>query len=631
MLDKLDKLEERINHFFTKGKNANERCFDFFLRSVTFFIILLAVLLYGGLVHAETSVDTNDYETMNEEYFFTYTELNNHYSGSSASNVYPEINQGFMSNYPPLWSEDRIGNYVSQISGIALNNESSIIDSDYKKYYALFLQIDTGTSEGICRCNLISIYSKDIPLIINDGLTVFNSSLSHWSIYSEYSYVINNTDFQINYANQYLPFQLKGNTKTEVSEGGLHTINGDVTGYLFGCDCNIYSLMYSNIYSGTTSSSKLYSSVSDMVEAIYDDSVTDKPFNLNPKAEQINPEPEPEEPQESNANHLYFKDVEIALTSQGETMNVLSSSVVVGVDVDDWVKNHMNDYYVYINYHVNMKDSAIDYKDPTSGFSQVLPLSTFYNDAYTYGINELFHQLPLSGNYNNFYEYYQHIKQEHTVETKTRGKGWNTYGLIPSLLERIGYNIGEYKTTYSTASNYQIWDFNLEVSVCLTTNPTLGSDVSGLYTKKFDLLNGGQSVTKADGLVNPDPWTGPTDPQANPFGSGSANANGGVIQNNNQNVNINIDNRFKNAVSGGVNDEDTDNTVDNMKKVFDEFKGGLKTISESSMDEDGNPNGFLSLLEHTYNFIPGINYIKTAIIVIVALAVILFILKVLLF
>ena len=68
-----------------------------------------------------------------------------------------------------------------------------------------------------------------------------------------------------------------------------------------------------------------------------------------------------------------------------------------------------------------------------------------------------------------------------------------------------------------------------------------------------------------------------------------------------------------------------------MKKVFDEFKNGLGVINESSMDSEGNPNGFLSLLSHTYEFIPGINYIKTAIAVIVALAVILFILKVLLF
>ena len=54
----LDKISDKIDYMFRRSKNADERCFDFFLRSITFFIILLVVLFYGTFAHADESYIT---------------------------------------------------------------------------------------------------------------------------------------------------------------------------------------------------------------------------------------------------------------------------------------------------------------------------------------------------------------------------------------------------------------------------------------------------------------------------------------------------------------------------------------------------------------------------------------------
>ena len=46
---------DKIDYLFKRGKNADERCYDFFIRTVTFLLITLIVLCYGSFVHADGS------------------------------------------------------------------------------------------------------------------------------------------------------------------------------------------------------------------------------------------------------------------------------------------------------------------------------------------------------------------------------------------------------------------------------------------------------------------------------------------------------------------------------------------------------------------------------------------------
>ena len=99
---------------------------------------------------------------------------------------------------------------------------------------------------------------------------------------------------------------------------------------------------------------------------------------------------------ETNANHLYFKDVQVGITCTSANQDLISSQVVVGVSVDDWVLNHINDYYVFCQYTFHMKDSYTGSSDPQFTVTKVVPLNAFMNDGYCYSIYDLWQE----GNFN---------------------------------------------------------------------------------------------------------------------------------------------------------------------------------------------------------------------------------------
>ena len=133
-------------------------------------------------------------------------------------------------------------------------------------------------------------------------------------------------------------------------------------------------------------------------------------------------------------------------------------------------------------------------------------------------------------------------------------------------------------------------------------------------------------------MQNSDPWTGEETPQVDPYVPDVGSSTGGnQINNNNQTVNINLDNRFSNMIGPGATNEDYDGVIDNIQRLLRTFKQSLGVINEAGIDSDGNPNGFIALIHSTYNVLPGMEYFEMGIAIVVALLVILFIIKALVF
>jgi hypothetical protein len=612
MIDKLDKLEERINHFFTKGKNANERCFDFFLRSLTFFIILLFVLLYGTLANADESYTTLGAEGLSTEVFVS-SELEEWLAEQNLTT----------SDLTTVGIASGLQSYPFTISDLAnLKIPSSITYNDITytpEQYNIFLTRGNVSDGGVDYLTCYCVVGENL-VVGNGGLTVYNFESSGIGIFA----------CAINPRN--LNSLWSGNpiyTQTQGVNNGSNGFDPSITYQYFNVPTPVYYA--SNEFYTLLNDSTVDSNVrTDFPYQYYH--YPDNVFQLNYHYA-INHPVEPEVPTEGPEHHLYFKNVQIGMSAFSTETPLLNSSYIVGVDVDNYVKNNMDKFYVFITYHIHYKDNV----EVNTAFNEVQPLAVFYNNAYVKGVNEIFSNSPVtSGLYTNFYSFYQHVKSSDATYFEVMNDvNKNMNSVFPSLTQVKDFMTGVFKVREYNSANTpnvpHLQQFYIDVSVVMSDTPNVSQNVGGVYTQRFDFINGTTSVMKSDGLVNQNPFEGEPSDIPDPFlQNGSANGNGSVVQNNNQTVNINLNNNVS-SITGGVSDEDSDNTVDNMKKVFDEFKNGLNVINESSMDSEGNPRGFIALLSHTYEFIPGVNYIAIAIGVIVALAVILFILKVLLF
>lgn len=618
----LDKLDNDIDFLFRRGKRANERCYDFFIRTITFLILALIVLCYGSFAHASENYGTF-FGGVQYDYFLKFEDVYNHYLEYDRQDsifAMPSSGIGFIMSNPhslgPFKTEDSYNNIVNfvdtkyQITG----------NENYKYSYTVLKRRANGEFSGNVEFSIYKFYSNSECFIVCNNTntsataptyTVSNMDNSDMFIRSFSLNYASNSDYHVNFNSE--------NTSSSF------TLSPNGKGEIYFCDMPLYHMLYSN---DGSSGNLTYKTMDSMIAGIRSKDVT---IQLNPYLEVLNPQ-EPESPEtESNANHMYFQNVKMGLTAQGENNNLSSSSLVVGCEVDDYIKNHMPEYKVYISCEVHYKDSVYT-KNVTYG--ELLPLSLFYNQAYVKGLSELFSNMPWESPYANFYSYYRHLGDDYNVFTKNVS-GKNGTLNIPTLIDILKFTSGFYQLDTSTShvpNDFNINTFQLDVSVVITDSDTFDTK-SGVFTQRFDFLNGNTSILKADALVNENPWEGVSEPTADPFPNGSAggSSNGSVVQNNNQTVNVNIDNGFS-VVNGGADGEDYDNTIDNIRNLLGEFKNGIGVISEASVNsETGQPNGFLGLLESTYSFIPGMNYFVIAIAIICALAVILFIIKVLLF
>lgn len=335
--------------------------------------------------------------------------------------------------------------------------------------------------------------------------------------------------------------------------------------------------------------------------------------------------PDPVPDKESAVNNLYFEDVQVGISSLNSNSDIIGNNYIVGVDVSDFVKNNIDDFYVKILITIRLKDSDLSINDPITSFNIELPCKYFLNQVYTVPISEVFANAPISGNYSNFLDYYRHIQSTHSVRTTSTLLG-DRSGIFPTILNTLDYAIGFYDVSYSTVNDYQIFDFDSDVYVFLGAR-SLNNRTSAPYTKHFDFLNGSENITNGSGLVNYEPWEGEEDPQnqldpyvpSYPSGGNNNNVSGG-------NTSVVVNNNGGKVPLNAHSQTELNNIIvryGQLTNTFNEFFMGLANQSQD--------NNFLSVIEETLPMIPGINFMVACACMALGLAVILLVLKVLLF
>lgn len=328
---------------------------------------------------------------------------------------------------------------------------------------------------------------------------------------------------------------------------------------------------------------------------------------------------------ESAANNLYFEDVQVGISSLNSNSDIIGNNYIIGVDVSDFVKNNIDDFYVKILITIRLKDSDLSINDPITSFNIELPCKYFLNQVYTVPISEVFANAPISGNYSNFLDYYRHIQSTHSVRTTSTLLG-DRSGIFPTILNTLDYAIGFYDVSYSTVNDYQIFDFDSDVYVFLGAR-SLNNRTSAPYTKHFDFLNGSENITDGSGLINYDPWEGEEDPQnqldpyvpSYPSGGNNNNISGG-------NTSVVVNNSGGKVPLNAHSQTELNNIIvryGNLTKTFNDYFMGLANQSQD--------NNFLTVIEETLPMIPGINFMVACACMALGLAVILLVLKVLLF
>lgn len=621
-------MSDKIDYLFRRGKNADERTYDFFIRTVTFLILALIILCYGSFVHADSNVVGGSVGTGNIVEVTTLDNAITEYNDTYGSNVYnPLLGSHLYYTYPdrPYMSESFLLSYAfpTSVSGrvyLGAANAWVNVEADSDSYYMLVVPCNRSFYiEGSGNYDFSTSDTKcSFEIFFVDKV---NQYIEQRSVNGCYIRNFDTTKTYTACPTVAVSYDTSNNSYTYGVVDSSKSGNGIDLGSIVYTNAPVFS-KGSNITSSQFSNTN-YDSIIN-TESGNDYFTQNNPLILNGTfnndgSSNINT-PEVE----SNKNHMAFDNVQIGISSLQDGQNLDSASVIVGCSVDDWINNNIDYYSVKVTYTIGGKFRSLS--PWTFDYYEVMPLKTFTNNVYIKSMHDIFVGM---GYYNS--NTYQGVNESYIVDSDLSYNGG-----FPSLLNKTGNlivkSIGTYRANKKD-DNVQLIldDYYLNVDVVL-----IASDVqepSGNFSKKFDFIRGNESIINSDGLQNSDPWTGEEIPQVDPYVPDVGNSTGGgyQINNNNQTVNINLDNRFQNIVSGGANSDDYDDTIDNIKSLFGTFKESLAVMGDSTLDQNNQPNGFVGLLQSSYSFIPGMPYYILGIVIIVALCVLLFIIKALVF
>lgn len=598
----IDKFMDRV---FLHNKNADERLWDFILRSATFFILLIIIMMSGLKVCASNSGN----RTISDIYDIDFSLL-------------PVSTENSL-----LWRSDEYTSLLAQYTDITYN--SNYHPPYQVTGYTTNMEVPSQLYMDNCYnwycwagAGMEGFYVYSIPKhIIDDGICIWTRNGfyatedftyytgSQW--YGNQTYPLGAQTFDSSTVHQLSNDQYCSTANAYFSNCPMWT--GDLTDPLYtGLDID-----YDDIISRIQSS--------DFEESY-------ELFNCNYFLYgDIMIQPWEERPEkESNNNHLYFKDVQVGITCTSANQDIVSSQVVVGVSVDDWVLNHINDYYVFCQYTFHMKDSYTGSADPNFTVTKVVPLNAFMNDGYCYSVYDLWQE-------GNFINYYNMINSTYKVKVRSKYETFNK-GLMPTLINWVTYGFADYylDSIDHIENAYEVFDFGLDVNVILS-NGALGGNgnISKPYTKEFDFLRGTASVTNAEGLRNHNPWTGESDPQANPIipnsggsSNGNGNGDGATAIAYGGNVNVTINNGL-----GGNSDDITDtsptNSIREYLDALNEMKSSINEFTVVEEDAQGNKT-FLAFMKDTLDGFPIMEEMVNVIKIIIGVCLIVIVIKLLL-
>ena len=280
----LDLISDKIDYLFRRGKNAEDRCYDFFIRTVTFLLITLIVLCYGSFVHADSSFPVAvgvDLSKISNTWLFNNIDASNfcvEYYGENVvdSQYIPTYSHEWVKNLPFDSSYDISSNYIVVYDCNSTNNSWVVVCTIPKNLI----------SDGH-----VIFYCGDSCKWVSDG----NYSMNFYVVNQSYT----------------------------IYETGIYNITSGLGSWNMGSDYYNKKTVFSNmpLYCGDFSVNGFNSLVSndfeDDVNNLYnmnyycfpDLDLCSGAYISNGVGEVI---PEIEE---SNANHNYLNDIQIGLTS----------------------------------------------------------------------------------------------------------------------------------------------------------------------------------------------------------------------------------------------------------------------------------------------------------------------------
>lgn len=576
-----------LDRVILHNKNADERLFDLILRFITFVLLIIIIWIYADLTHVKAAgLTLAQYYNIDFEkllYNNTNSLLWTSEEYVNALNEYTNIN--YDSNYHP--------NFIatSYVTNRELPDEFIIDDC-----YAFYCWASSG---------LNGWYVFYIPKSLID---------SHQVIYTQYGfYALNDFTFYSgsiwNGSTVYAP-----DSFTFSSSGGVHHMSVDqycstANCYFSNCPCWTGTSLDSNSIGGPINWGGVIDrlSVNNFIDS-------DSLFNCNYFLYDgilSNPWGNDEELRESNANHLYLNDIQVGLSCDSKGQDLRSSNVLIGVDFDDWISNHVNEFQLRVKYTFDFSGYWNNVASPYNGSYSTIQfanISTFKNGIYSYGISEIANDSGFP--YNNLA----------SMECRVTSQSEPYLGLFPNIYQTTQRYISNwYQCIYPLASsNIRIENYTLTVECSLYS----GLDYGGTYVKEFDFLTGSESVKRADILNNNNPWLGDPEPQL-PSNVPEGNINYGSGSNNNFNVQVYSEHKVPMNVQ---NRQELQDTLNNYNEATETFINTFRSFADSN-----NQNNFLYMISDTYGHLPGVNYIVSSCIIVFGLAIILFILKVLLF
>lgn len=590
----LDILSDKIDYLFRRSKNADERTWDFFIRTVTLLILALLVVCLlsspvgasGNTLISYYNIDLSELVSNPVNIKWNFTDLqyftNLRYDTENVeyrmlpngSNNFEDIL--FIDGMPDLES-----NYVLVEQTAGAWEEVWFIPKQY---------IDNGSMVLVADGQDTRIYSS-----IDYTFTLFSvnySDLSDPSLYREYTIRSVSAGSYIN-PGQWEPYAYYATWSN--APYFLTDVNYDTYEEIASWVSNGMIEDYPHIYDGN-----YYNWMDGLLE---------QPWESG------------EIVSEGASNHLALDDFQIGITGVSNLSELMSADVVIGISGDDYIQNHPDEFEVRVDYRVLIKDSISGVPDPDSTWSQTYPVKTFFNNIYSMGVNEIFEHMPLENN-SNVYRYYKNLKDTYNQQVVAQ-EGTFKKGLFPTLFDVVKdvYICGYYVPNPSVENN-TIFNFDLEVSISL--HEVGSSNMSALGIKKFDFIHGTESITSAEILHNYDPWEGESDPQLSPAvpSSGDVTSGGGGSSN----VKVNVDVSGQKIPLGVKTKAQMEEILQNYRDVYGEFDSNWYALAD-----ENNDNNFLKILGLTLPEIPGIDYMVQCACVIFGLAVVLFVLKVLLF
>ena len=583
----LDLISDKIDYLFRRGKNAEDRCYDFFIRTVTFLLITLIVLCYGSFVHADASLAAAygvDISKLNNSEWWSFNDTDSQYfadiyygEGVVNGNLIPEVSNAWMNNVPYFSDFDSANKYIIADGCNIVGNswvvittiDKSLIDEGHVIFLANngYQYISDGTYS-------INYYTINTNMNIYDrGSVVINQGRSSWDLGG-----YNNNIFFAN-----VPLYAGVQTVEAYNYLKEHDFEDDLN-YLY----NINYFCYPDL---------------ELCSSAFLSNGVGNNHNFDPV--------------ESNVNHLYLDDIQIGLTAQNSNTDILSSQVVIGIDCDDWILNHIDDYSLQVNYSMHFKDTMnSDPNDPTRTYSQILPLRTFLRSHYSFGMSEIYQNMGLV-------QYYKELRD---------GGPWiiadATYkSYLPSPYSGTEQAIGDFVLKMLDAKEwvqvpYTVFDATFTVSCVLVDH--VSDEQSANYIKEFDFVNNTTSIKSAEILRNNDPWEGESEPQQSPIIPSANNNSSG--NGSSGGVNVKVDVSGQKIPIGVKTKQEIQVILDNYKDVNDTFMDSWEYLSDPN-----NENNFMSFISDETKELPAVDYLINGACAIFGLSIILFFLKVLLF